>query len=245
MSTYPRIAWATSMTPSNPEHYQELLKHHVKSMIICLHLSGVKTYEVAEKHTKAAKKAGMSAHAGLITDLTNPLDDARCFYRTYKKLGYSSAAKVVIFCMHSNTVNKREEKLQELLRYIACFVDKAKIDITFNKNYLQKFEDVAKGYNLTIFNPGSLNAGVKNAGTWIYTNTFANHTQYLGYDFYGFYTGNSGFQLSWLDDEYIAKPGDTWVTVATLYDIWLPDLLKLNSAKYDDLVVPGQHIKVR
>lgn len=79
-------------------------------------------------------------------------------------------------------------------------------------------QETVKDYNLTVFNPGVFNACVKNAGTWIYSNTLESNTQYLGYDFYGFYTGNKSYQLS-LDNEYIARPGDTWVPVATRYDI--------------------------
>lgn len=42
-----------------------------------------------------------------------------------------------------------------------------------------------------------------------------------------------------------AKLGVTWVTVATRHDIWLPKLLQLNNAQYEDLVIPGQFIKVQ
>lgn len=72
MSTYPRIAWATAITPSSTEHYQNLLKHKVKDVVICLHLSGFKRYETGEVHTR-----------GLITNLANPLEDTKCFYRAY------------------------------------------------------------------------------------------------------------------------------------------------------------------
>ncbi|MBI0022750.1 hypothetical protein [Lactobacillus apis] len=54
MSTYPRIAWATAITPSSTEHYQNLLKHKVKDVVICLHLSGFKRYETGEVHTRVA-----------------------------------------------------------------------------------------------------------------------------------------------------------------------------------------------
>ena len=83
MSTYPRIAWATAMTPSSTEHYQNLLKHKVKDVVICLHLSGFKRYETGEIHTKVARETGMRIHAGLITNLANPLEDTKCFYRAY------------------------------------------------------------------------------------------------------------------------------------------------------------------
>lgn len=245
MSTYPRIAWATAMTPSSTEHYQNLLKHKVKDVVICLHLSGFKKYETGEIHTKVARETGMRIHAGLITNLANPLEDTRCFYRAYRELNYTSDAKVSIFCLKTYVVTNREKRLQELLRYLSCFIDKENIDVAFNKADLTHHfnQETVKDYNLTVFNPGGLNAGIKNAGTWIYSNTLESNTQYLGYDFYGFYTGNKSYQLS-LDNEYIARPGDTWVTVATRHNIWLPKLLKLNNAQYKDLVVPGQIIKI-
>lgn len=246
MSTYPRIAWATSMTSSSPEHCQNLVKHKVKNMIVCLNLSGFNVYEAGVIHTKAAKEAGMRAHAGLISDLTRPLEDARRFYNAYKKLNYTNDTRASIFCMKTYVEINREKRLQELLRYIACFIDRENIDIAFNKSDFIHHFDIkrAKQYNLTIFNPGRLNSEVKNAGTWVYTNTFESKTQYLGYDFYGFYTRNAGYQLS-LNNEYIAKPGDTWVTIATRHDMWLPNLLQLNNAQYKALVVPGQCIKVQ
>ena len=61
-------------------------------------------------------------------------------------------------------------------------------------------------------------------------------------DYYGFYTGECN-QLT-LDTEYVAQEGDTWVTIATRHGVWLPKLLDMNDAKYEDMVVPGQRIKI-
>ena len=97
-------------------------------------------------------------------------------------------------------------------------------------------------FNLTIINSNNLNAGIARAGTWISTKDFDSDIQYLGYDYYGFYT-SQGYQMT-LEAEYIAQKGDTWVTIATRHGIWLPKLLELNKADYEDLVVPGQRIKV-
>ena len=97
--------------------------------------------------------------------------------------------------------------------------------------------------NFTSFNEGKVNSGVDRAATWVYTGEFAGQVQPVGYDFYGFYTGENKYQLT-LEDTYRARPGDTWVTVATRHGIWLPKLLELNGAKYEDLVVPGQEIKL-
>ena len=88
-------------------------------MIVCLHSSGLNAYKAGVIHTKAAKEAGMIAHAGLISDLTKPLEDARRFYNAYKKLNYTNNTRTSIFCMKTYAEINRKKRLEELLRYIA------------------------------------------------------------------------------------------------------------------------------
>lgn len=245
MSSYPRIALATALTPGTPDHYQKLTKLGVKDMIICLAISHFDRYRAGEYQTLLAREAGMKTHACLITDLSEPFHDARHFFTAYQKLGYDLGTKVMILCQPTKHV-KNPKKLAELLGYISYFVAKEDIDVAFYKKDIDrgKFDlnDIPEYFNLTIINSNNLNAGIARAGTWISTKDFDSDIQYLGYDYYGFYTSQS-YQMT-LEAEYIAQKGDTWVTIATRHGIWLPKLLELNKADYEDLVVPGQRIKV-
>lgn len=246
MSSYPRIALATALTPGTPEHYQKLTKLGVKDMIICLAISHFDRYRAGEYQTLLAREAGMKTHACLMTDLSEPFHDARHFFTAYQKLGYSFGTKVMILCQASKTVKNPGKKLTKLLGYISYFVAKEDIDVAFNKKDLDRgyfnLNEIPEYFNLTIINPGQINSGIDRAGTWISTKDFDSDTQYLGYDYYGFYT-SQGYQMT-LEPEYIAQEGDTWVIIATRHGIWLPKLLELNKADYEDLVVPGQRIKV-
>lgn len=246
MSSYPRIALATALTPGTPDHYQKLAKLGVKDMIICLAISHFDRYRAGEYQTLLAREAGMKTHACLITDLSEPFHDARHFFTAYQKLGYDLGTKVMILCQPTKHVKNPGKKLAELLGYISYFVAKEDIDVAFYKKDIDKgkvdLNDIPEYFNLTIINSNNLNAGIARAGTWISTQDFDSDIQYLGYDYYGFYTSQS-YQMT-LEAEYIAQKGDTWVTIATRHGIWLPKLLELNKADYEDLVVPGQRIKV-
>ncbi|QTQ40918.1 LysM peptidoglycan-binding domain-containing protein [Lactobacillus taiwanensis] len=246
MSNYPRIALVDALTPGAPEHYQKLAKSGVKDVIVCLSLSHFDRYRAGEYHTLLAREIGMRTHACLVTDLSEPFHDARHFFTAYQKLGYSFGTKVMILCQASKNVKNTGQKLTELLGYISYFVSKGDIDVAFNKKDLDRgyfnVNEIPDYFNLTIINPRQINSGIDRAGTWISTKDFDSDIQYLGYDYYGFYT-SQGYQMT-LEPEYIAQEGDTWVTIATRHGIWLPKLLELNKADYEDIVVPGQKVRL-
>ena len=247
MTKYSQIAIVDSMTPKSVEYYEKLKKAGVNDVIVTLSRSGYSSYsEIAEIHTDIARRLDMRVHAALSTDLRSPFHDARHFFSVYKYLGYNFGSKTMIMCHPDGNVKNQAKNLHELLGYISYFVNKDDLDVAISKDYLDEgvinLEDIPDYFNLTVINPDKLNAGVDLAGTWIYKEYFEDEIQLLGYDYYGFYTGQSN-QLT-LDTEYVAQEGDTWVTIATRYGVWLPKLLDINDAKYEDLVVPGQHIKL-
>ena len=247
MTKYSQIAMIDILTPRSIEYYQKLRKMGVNDAIIRLSTSNYSSYfEIASIHTDLAKRSGMRVHASLATDLTNPFHDARYFFATYQRLGYSFGSKTMIQCLPDDRVRDPAKRLHELLGYISYFVNKDDIDIAVDKRYIDenklKIADIPDYFNLTIINVNKLNSGIDRAGTWIYTDNFEGELQYLGYDYYGFYT-KEGYQLS-LDAEYVAQAGDTWVTIATRHGVWLPKLLDMNDAKYEDKVIPGQRIRL-
>lgn len=94
----------------------------------------------------------MRIHAGLITNLANPLEDTKCFYRAYRELNYTSDAKVSIFCLKTYVVTNREKRLQELLRYLSCFIDKENIDVVAAFEFWQNAINVYKAnFNHPVF----------------------------------------------------------------------------------------------
>lgn len=247
MTKYPKIAWASAITPSSQEHYQKLLKSGVNDIIVCLHISGFGKYKAGEYHTVLARGAGLHTQPCLSSDLSSPALDIKYFFALFTKLGYTQNSKITIRLLPNSRVKNKKQQLQRLIGYLSCIVPEHHLGVAVDKKDIDsgefKLEEIPISLNFTSFNTKRLNSGIDRAGTWFYTNEFDDEIQPIGYDFYGFYTGNTEVQLS-LDNIYIARPGDTWVTIATRYGIWLPKLLELNDAKYETLVVPGQEIKL-
>lgn len=246
MSKYPRIALANALVSTEPEHYEELRKLGVKDLIVCLSASHIDHYKAGEYHTMLGRNQGFRIHAYLQTDLSKPFHDARRFFTAYQKLAFTFGTKVMIMCCPGKYVKHPGKQLNELLGYLSYFLSKEDLDVAVYKKDVDagrlSLKDIPDYFNLTVINPNRVNSGVDKSGTWIYSDSVGEEDQYIGYDFYGFYT-KQGYQLT-LDTEYIAQEGDTWVTIASRHGIWLPKLLTLNKAKYEDLVVPGQRIKL-
>lgn len=86
----------------------------------------------------------------------------------------------------------------------------------------------------------SKNSGISEAGTWVYTDECEGDVQYLAYDYYGYYTDDSGYQLSLVDFDYVAQPGDTWYSIARRHGMPVVDLLALNRAIAEDRILPDK-----
>lgn len=61
--TYPKLAFCSAITPATPEHYKHLQQAGIRTVNVCLHLSGYSYYKFATIHTQLARQAGMATHA--------------------------------------------------------------------------------------------------------------------------------------------------------------------------------------
>lgn len=129
------------------------------------------------------------------------------------------------------------------LRAQICWIDLAffKRDLDDGLYDLSK---LPKMINLTIINCGAKTSGVPEAGTWVYTDEVEGDVQYLAYDYYGYYTDDSGYQLSLVDFDYVAQPGDTWYSIARRHGMPVVDLLALNRAIAEDRIFAGQVVRI-
>lgn len=98
--------------------------------------------------------------------------------------------------------------------------------------------------NLTVINCFSSSSGISDAGTWAYTTDFCGETQAIAYDFYGFYTDSSGYQMSLIDTDYVVQPGDSWYSIARRHGMPIIDLLAMNRAVEDDKLYEGQIVRI-
>jgi LysM repeat protein len=73
---------------------------------------------------------------------------------------------------------------------------------------------------------------------------FCNEVQVLGYDYYGYYTDDAGYQLSLVDTDYVVQEGDTWYSISRRHGIPLNDLLALNRAIETERVFAGQVVRI-
>lgn len=246
--TYPRMAFCSAITPTEPAHYLNLRKAGINTASVCLHVSGFEYYKFATIHTQLARKADLVTHAFMITDLLDPLADVTIFTKRFEKLGYDTSAKITIWVNSDKYVTDRENKIIQIINLLSKCYRRENIDLAFFKRDIDdKLYDLSKMprlINLTIINCEGTSAGVDIAGTWIYTMDFCSDVQVLGYDYFGYYTDTAGYQLSLVDTDYVAQEGDTWYSISRRHGIPMNDLLALNRATENEKIYAGQVVRI-
>lgn len=249
-SDYNRVAWCTEVSPSNFEYFRELKEDSVSAAIIALRTSGSISDNHSIEQLQAARAAGMLVHAGVITDLERPEDDADELMLRMRFHGFSKERRVAIMAVPDPILEDQTERLCQLIIRLCNWCSVANIDICLDRRQILNgdidLDELPAGINLTVSNPGGLNSGVPLAGTWIYANRYRGYPQLLAYDFYQFYTEepmDRGYQMN-LIGEYEALPGDSWWIIAKKHGMSILDLLALNEADLDDRILPGEIIKV-
>lgn len=244
---YPYFAFCSAVTPTTPEHYEDLKRRNINTISVCLHSSGFNYKNSAEVHTYFAREAGMYVHAYLVTDLYDVEEDAIKFTLNFTKLGFSPRVRITIVVNSDEYADNREQRIIKLMNLIARYHDRKSIDLAFFKKTLDDgLYDLSKlpqRINLTIINTDERTSGVPKAGTWVYKIDSLNNVQFLAYDYRGYYTGQ-GYQLSLLDTDYVVQAGDTWYSISQRHNIPLIDLLVLNDAQSDEAVYEGQVVRI-
>lgn len=184
----------------------------------------------------------------MITDLCEPVSDVFAFTRRYNFLGYNSGTKITIWITANKYVTDREEKIVQIIDLLSNYHPRENIDVAFYKRDVDAgiydLTKIPKMINLTIINCNATESGIFDAGTWVYTTEFRDTTQLLAYDYYGFYTDNSGYQLSLIDTDYVVQKGDTWHSIARRHGMPLNDLLALNRANKNEKIYAGQIVRI-
>ena len=246
--SYPKIAFCSAITPSTPEHYENLRKAGIDTVSVCLHLSGYNHYKFATIHTNLARRADMTTHAFMVSDLRDPMEDVQAFTKRFSQLGYSNGSKITIWVTSGRYVADREDRIVKTIELLSRYHSRENIDVAFYKRDLDAqvydLSKLPKMLNLTVVNCGALSSGIDTAGTWIYTTDFCGITQALAYDYYGYYTDNGDYQLSLVDTDYVVQRGDTWISIARRHGIPVLDLLAMNRADASDRVFAGQIVRI-
>lgn len=247
---YPVMAFSSAITEPCLCHYEHMKEMGINTVSICVHISGFDNYyKYARLHTVYAKKTDMSTHAFMLSDLTDPVDDISFFTKRFYQLGYNSGSKMTIWVKSDRRVKNREERIIQMIDLLSKYHPRENIDIAFYKrdidSGLYDLSKLPKLINLTIINCDAQNSGVPEAGTWIYTDQMGEMVhQVLAYDFYGFYTDDTGYQLSLVDTDYVVQKGDTWQSIARRHGVSMDDLLTLNRATIFDQVFEGQVVRI-
>lgn len=249
MKSYDKVAWCTELSPESHDFFTEMKEDGVDTAVVCIATSG-SVFQTGTAQTYAARAAGMSVHAMCITDLIEPHCDAYHFAERLQHLDYDDDVRLAIMPMPDERLEEPEQRIQEMFDVLHELRPKAEVDVVLAKEQVINGEInldlLPAGINLTIANPCGMNAGVKEAGTWIYTSFYHDQPQLLAYDFYQFYSRanqNHGFQLD-LNTHYEARVGDSWWVIAKQHGIRVLDLLELNEADIADRIIPGQRIRV-
>lgn len=245
---YPQIAFCSAITPATPEHYEHLVLAGITTASICLHISGHEHYKFAAIHTNLARQQGILTHAHLVTDLHTVVDDYVAFSKRFIQLGYSSATRITIWVNADKYVKERERKIIQMINLISNIHPRENIDVAFYKRDLDEglynIDDLPRMINLTVINCGALSAGVDNVGTWAYTADYEDNAQVLAYDYFGYYTDVTGYQLSLVDTDYVVQPGDTWHSISRRHGIPVDDLLMMNRVDATDKIFEGQVVRI-
>lgn len=249
MKSYDRVAWCTELSPSDYEYFVELRNAGIETAVVCLCASD-EIDPLGMEQTYNARAAGLNVHAFCMTDLKDPWHDAFQFTNRLKSLNYDRDVRLAIMPMPDEGIREPEEGLKLMFSTIHEYFADSKIDVVLTKDQLLNgefvFDLLPEDINLTVGNIGGLNAGIKEAGTWIYTGRFNGHLQLLAYDFYQYYTKANqlhGFQLD-LNNHYEARMGDSWWIIAKQHGMQVLDLLELNHADIADRIIPGQLIRI-
>ena len=245
--SYPRIAFSSAITPATEEHYEYLRQAGINTVSVCLHVSDYNHYKFASIHTNLARKANMTTHAYMVTDLHMPVDDVTAFTNRFVRLGFCAKSKITVWINGDQYVDDREDKILKIIDLLSNYHDRENIDLAFFKrdidDGLYDLAKLPKMLNLTIINVGALSSGIDEAGTWIYDSEFCENVQILAYDYYGYYAGD-GYQLSLVDTDYVVQLGDTWHSISRRHGIPMTDLLALNRAVVDDKIFEGQVVRI-
>lgn len=249
MKSYDKVAWCTELSPENHEFFAEMKADGINTAVICIATSN-QEFPPGMKQTYAARAAGMNVHAMCITDLVAPHRDACWFAERLKHLAYDDDVRLAIMPMPDEDLEEPEQRIQEMFDVLYELRPQAKVDVVLAKEQLLNgeisFDLLPEEINLTVSNPRGMNAGIKEAGTWIYGSFYHDQPQLLSYDFYQFYScanQNHGFQLD-LNTHYEARIGDNWWVIAKQHGMRVLDLLELNEADIADRIIPGQLIRV-
>lgn len=248
-SNYPRVAFCSALTPATPEYYQSLKNAGINTVSVCLDISGYNYYKFASMHTKLAREAGMVTHAFMLTDLTDPTGDVTSFTQRFTTLQFPTEAKITILVNSDQYVEERESKILKMMNILSKYHAREYIDLAFFKKdideELYNLRELPETINLTIINctPHATSSGIPITGTWIYTSSFCDQVQFVGYDFYSYYTAGD-YQLSLIDTTYTVQKGDSWHSISKRHGIPMLDLLHLNGAVLNDKIFEGQIIKI-
>lgn len=249
MKSYDRVAWCTELSPADQEFFEEMKADGIDTAVVCVHTTG-SPEPLGMEQTYTARGVGMNVHAFCMVDLVEPEMDALRFANRLKYLNYHDDCRLAIMPLPDVNLEAPEERIKIMFECLRKYRPGCAIDIVLTKDQLINgeivFDLLPDDINLTIGNTGGLNAGIKEAGTWIYTAKFHGRLQLLAYDFYQYYTKANqfhGFQLG-LDNKYEARMGDSWWIIAKQHGLQVLDLLELNHADIADRIIPGQRIRI-
>lgn len=154
----------SAITPSTPEHYENLRKAGIDTVSVCLHLSGYNHYKFATIHTNLARRADMTTHAFMVSDLRDPMEDVQAFTKRFSQLGYSNGSKITIWVTSGRYVADREDRIVKTIELLSRYHSRENIDVAFYKRDLDAqvydLSKLPKMLNLTVVNCGALSSGI-------------------------------------------------------------------------------------
>lgn len=244
-----KVAWCTSMSPSDYDYFMKMKAAGVRAAVINLTLGLGCWNERAMDQMMAAKMAGMTIspfHLSIMDPFF--VDEEMVTFSERLRFFDFDAGNVTLALMPTFKLTRARntQLINQMVTALRATGDYT-VDICVQAEDLADGriapEDLADPVNLTVINYDDDDAGYPGTGTWIYANEFAGQRQLLGVDFYQHYTALAR-PFDHANGVYIAQEGDSWRLVAFQHGMAVRDLLRMNSAHETDEIKPGQWINV-
>lgn len=253
MVNYNLVADLSSHNPDSLSFFRQLSDVGVKAVIIKLtegsNPGTAYANPKAAKQIKNAKSVGMKVHAYHFARFCNNADavlEADWFLKNVKKQGLRDNSAMVVDVESKEIPNDATVPVNAFLKQVQKHgypnVDVYSSASWYWERRLDQYKLIPN--NFWIANYGVSKPGVKNTGTWQFTDNYMGMKVDMSYDFFNFYTGECRKKPS-SAQYHIVLPGESWWGIAHKYGLNMNHLAELNGTTIKAVIHPGDRLRIR
>lgn len=259
MVSYNLVADISSHNPDSIEFFRKLRKMGVKAVIVKLtegsNPGTAYMNPKAQRQINNTMSCGMRVHAYHFARFINESDavqEARWFINNIKKMGLTSDSVMVVDVEAQGIPNNATASVN-------CFIREVKAagypntDVYASASWFWSGRLIPRlliPKNLWVAAYNNKAPGVDNVGTWQFTSKYNGLNLDMSYDFFGLYSKEKSIKELTkgdvtLDGFYRVCAGDSWWKIAYDHGMDMYYLAKLNRKTIQDVIYPGQILKIK